>query len=263
MHLLCPNPAWPVTQLFPTGDKRLACVSEFSHKELACVSLCHFAGGRAGLSASRRKRTQSRSPAIVPSGASDSHVARRLPVQPQEPDEAQPQPQAAPAALPAVTSWRKGPAAVQPPSGLEGSPLSGPYELVHAVISEQLFSLEMQYTLLGIHCWPNIAQRSFRAAGSVLRMTESPAAGALILSSADARTHAKRTAPEALGLVDAGLMAGHSFRVGWAPGGRLAHPGGGPQMLLPYMPVTYLWCMWFRWPTTLYRSGLRPISQHA
>lgn len=101
--------------------------------------------------------------------------------------------------------------------------------VVHAVISEQLFSLEMQPTLLDIHCWPNLAQQSFRAAGSVLRMTESPVAGAMILSSADVRTHAKRAAPVALGLVDAGLMAGHSFRVGWAPGGRLAHPGGAPR----------------------------------
>ena len=197
-----------------------------SHESSAHVSLCQCAGGKAGLSASRRKRAQSRSPATVPSGASDSRVARGVHVQPQEPDETQPQPQAAPAALPAVTSWRKGPAALQPPSGLEGSPLSGPCELVHAAVSEQLFSLGMQPKLLNIHCWPNIAQQSFRAAGSVLQMTEAPAAGALILSSAGVRPHATRAAPEALGLVDAGLMAGHSFRVGWAPGGRFAHPGG-------------------------------------
>ena len=49
----------------------------------------------------------------------------------------------------------------------------------------------------------------------------------MMLSSAGRSQHAAPAASEALGLVDAGLMAGHSFRVGWAPGGRLASKSVG------------------------------------
>ena len=74
-----------------------------------------WAGSKAGLSASRRKRAQSRSPATAAAeGLREGRGRREGPAQAQEPSVAQPQ--AAPAALPALTSWRKGPAAVQPPS---------------------------------------------------------------------------------------------------------------------------------------------------
>ena len=74
-----------------------------------------WTGGKAGLSASRRKRAQSRSPAAAAAeGLREGRARREGPAKAQEPAVAQPQ--AAPAALPALTSWRKGPAAVQPPS---------------------------------------------------------------------------------------------------------------------------------------------------
>lgn len=72
-------------------------------------------GGKAGLSASRRKRLQSRSPAAAAAeGPRAGQGPREGPAQAQE--SAVAMPQAAPAALPALTSWRKGPAVVQPPS---------------------------------------------------------------------------------------------------------------------------------------------------
>ncbi len=85
-------------------------------------------------------------------------------------------------------------------------------------------------------------------------MTEAPASAAVIHSGVGARP--QQATPECLGLVDAGLMAGHSFRVGWAPGGRYAYPAGAPQILLPYMHVTAL-------ALTLCRAGLMLTFHHA
>ncbi|CAK0781544.1 hypothetical protein CVIRNUC_005400 [Coccomyxa viridis] len=57
--------------------------------------------------------------------------------------------------------------------------------------------------------------------GGAQRQAEPPA-GTLVTRSA---TPPQEDTPRTAALVDAGLMAGHSFRVGWAPGGRFAHPG--------------------------------------
>ena len=64
-------------------------------------------------------------------------------------------------------------------------------------------------------------QDSVFHAGGAQRQAESPA-GTLVTRSA---TPPQEGTPRTAALVDAGLMAGHSFRVGWAPGGRFAHPG--------------------------------------
>ncbi len=63
--------------------------------------------------------------------------------------------------------------------------------------------------------------RTLFHAGGAQRQAEPPA-GTLVTRSA---TPPQEDTPRTAALVDAGLMAGHSFRVGWAPGGRFAHPG--------------------------------------
>ncbi len=75
----------------------------------------HVTGSRAAAGTGRRKRAQSRSPVTGAAEAFESQAPRAGPPQPREPVQAEAQ--AAPAAQPAVTSWREGPAVLQPPSG--------------------------------------------------------------------------------------------------------------------------------------------------
>ena len=87
---------------------------------------------------------------------------------------------------------------------------------------------EFLLTQLVIHTLAMLWTGSWNGKGGAHGQAETTAAGALILSSSVRPQHAGHAAPEALGLVDAGLMSGHSFRVGWALGGRFAQAGDLP-----------------------------------
>ena len=76
-------------------------------------------------------------------------------------------------------------------------------------------------------------------AGGASGRADPSGAGALVPSTAGRPQRAEQAGPEALGLVDAGLMSGHSFRVGWAPGGRFASESAGlSDACLSHVPPT-------------------------
>ena len=111
-------------------------------------------GSRAAAGAGRRKRAQSRSPVTGAAESFESQAPRAGPLQPREPVQAEAQ--AAPAAQPAVTSWREGPAVLQPPSGQpEGvkkststSPRLAPLGILY-VITKEAAAFNRQYHLVG------------------------------------------------------------------------------------------------------------------